>query len=176
MPGTVFCSRATMEIFKIKQKLWFLGQGAQSLVGRCHRVGNGASVCTCLEMVSRLPEKVLFEKVTSMLGFEGVSPLSWGRENAFKVKVRNGFNITHRWDREPGLLGEPQGPGSPEGWAPDVRLDSWTRETSQKGHIYFMTKTLSFPKGQWFLKPLKALNKERSGQICQKGPSGLDGA
>lgn len=101
-----------------------------------------------LEMVSRLPGKVLFEKVTSVLGFAGVSQLSWGWENAFKVKVRHGFNITHRWDRERGLLGEPQGPGSPEGWAPEVRLGTWTGKISQKGHIYFMTKTLSFPKGQ----------------------------
>lgn len=49
-----------------------------------------------------MPKKILFEKVTSVLDFEGASQLSWGQENAVKVKVGNSFNIIPRQDREQG--------------------------------------------------------------------------
>lgn len=62
-----------------------------------------------------MPGKVLIEKAPSEVGFEGVSQLSCGQENAFKVKVRNSFDITHRQAREQGPLGEPQGHRTPEG-------------------------------------------------------------
>lgn len=88
-----------------------------------------------------MPEKVLIEKGPSGVGFEGVSQLSCEQENALKVKVRNGFNITHGQAREQGPLGEPQGHRTPEGGA--VR---WV--TPLKEHIYVMTGILSFPKGQ----------------------------
>lgn len=64
-----------------------------------------------------MPEKVLIEKGPSGVGFEGVSQLSCEQENALKVKVRNGFNITHGQAWEQGPLGEPQGHRTPEGGA-----------------------------------------------------------
>lgn len=57
------------------------------------RLGVENRGCSCvagLKCAERLPEKVLIEKVTSVLGSEGVSQWSWGQERAFKPKVGNG--------------------------------------------------------------------------------------
>ena len=40
---------------------------------------------------------------------------------------------------------------------PDLRLDFWTKEVSQKKHIYFQARIMSFPEGSG--KALKALKR-----------------
>lgn len=110
-------------------------------MGRCHGVEYRALVSTCFEMVSRLPEKVLFEKVTSVLGFEGVSQLSWGRKNAFKVKVRKGFNITHRWGRA-GPSGRASGPWVSRRMGPKCETGHMDREDITERAYLFHDKDL----------------------------------
>lgn len=124
------------DFFKRPQKLWLLGLGTRNWVGRRRRAENRGRRCAAdLKCAERLPEKVLIEKVTSVLGSEGVSQWSWGQERAFKPKVGNGRTGSR-------ALWENLGPETPDRWALRCKTRQKDKEDISEGTYLFYGKDL----------------------------------
>lgn len=92
------------------------------------------------------PEKVLIEKVASLLGFGGVSQPSRGGKGHSKQKweMISTLYTGGTWSPAPR---DHRAPGPLTDRPPDQTLDFWTKEISWKEHIYFRTRIMSFPEG-----------------------------